>query len=143
MRELDLLLPERIKKQHPGLIDGFGQAPEIARQMARRMPVTGLISILHRISGVFLVLLFPFLLYLLQLSLTSVDGFAHALAIVGSWPAQLLGVLLLWLFAHHFFAGIRVLLIDLEWGSDLETARRSARLVLAAALLVAIGGAVL
>lgn len=41
-RGLDLLLPERIKKQHSGLIDGFGQAPEIARQMARRTPVTGL-----------------------------------------------------------------------------------------------------
>ena len=117
--------------------------PRFLNLLQIRMPVSGLVSILHRISGVFLVLLFPFLLYLLQLSLTSVDGFAHALAIVGSWPAQLLGVLLLWLFAHHFFAGIRVLLIDLEWGSDLDTARRSARLVLVAALLVAMGGAVL
>jgi succinate dehydrogenase / fumarate reductase cytochrome b subunit len=38
-----------------------------------RLPITGVVSILHRLSGIFLVLLFPFLLYLLQLSLRSAE----------------------------------------------------------------------
>lgn len=90
-----------------------------------------------------MVLLFPFLLYLLQLSLSGGDGFAAAAAIVDTWPGRMLGLLLLWLFAHHLFAGIRVMLIDMEWGSGLTEARRSARMVLLAALLVALAGGML
>ncbi len=108
-----------------------------------RLPVTGVVSILHRLSGIFLLLLFPFLLYLLQLSLRSAEGFAQARAIIDSGPAYVVGLLLLWLFAHHLFAGLRVLLIDMEWGSELPVARRTAILVLVAALLVFITGAVL
>lgn len=90
-----------------------------------------------------MVLLFPFLLYLLQLSLVGDDGFARSAAIVDSWPGRILGLLLLWLFAHHLFAGIRVMFIDLEWGSELAAARRTARWALAAALLVVIVGGML
>ena len=36
---------------------------------------------------------------------------------------------------HHFFAGIRYLLLDLQIGIALEPARRSAKLVLAAGLV--------
>jgi succinate dehydrogenase / fumarate reductase cytochrome b subunit len=108
-----------------------------------RLPLTGMVSLLHRVSGVIMVLLFPFLLYLLQLSLSGGDGFALAAAIVGDWPGRILGLLLLWLFAHHLFAGIRVVLIDMEWGSELTMARRSARLVLLAALLVVLVGSML
>lgn len=90
-----------------------------------------------------MVLLFPFLLYLLQLSLSGGDGYTVVAAIVGGWPGRVLGLLLLWLFAHHLFAGIRVMLIDMERGSELIMARRSARLVLLAALLVTLAGGLL
>jgi succinate dehydrogenase / fumarate reductase cytochrome b subunit len=108
-----------------------------------KLPLIGIVSIIHRVSGVFMLLLLPFLLYLLQLSLGSSDGFARASVIIAGWPVHLLGLLLLWLFAHHFFAGIRVMLIDLECGSGLAVARRTARWVLAAAVLVVIAGGLL
>ena len=108
-----------------------------------RLPLTGIVSILHRISGVFLFLSFPFLLYLLELSLSGSAGFEQAKAIMQSSPVRLVGLLLLWLLAHHLFAGVRVMLIDMECGSELLVARRTALVVLVAALLVAIAGGVL
>ncbi|HUX82308.1 MAG TPA: succinate dehydrogenase, cytochrome b556 subunit, partial [Halothiobacillus sp.] len=41
-----------------------------------RLPLPGIVSIMHRASGAFLFLLLPLLLYVLQLSLTSAEGFA-------------------------------------------------------------------
>jgi succinate dehydrogenase / fumarate reductase cytochrome b subunit len=36
-----------------------------------------------------------------------------------------------WAFLHHFFAGIRFLLLDVHVGIELETTRRMSRLVIA------------
>lgn len=107
-----------------------------------RLPITGLVSILHRISGVALFLALPFLLYLLQTSLQSEEGFYRVGTILASWPLKLCALLLLWLFVHHLLAGIRVLLIDMEWGVELPAARRSASVVVALAVLLALLGAV-
>lgn len=104
------------------------------------LPLTGFISILHRISGIVLFLALPYLLYLLQQSLSSETGFLQARANLDSWPVKLCGTILIWLFAHHLFAGVRVLLIDMEWGSDLPTARRTAGIVIVASLLALITG---
>ena len=108
-----------------------------------RLPVTGVVSILHRIGGVLLLLAFPFLLYLFQLSLESAEGFAAVRQLFSGWPLQLLALLLSWLLLHHLFAGLRVMLIDMEWGSGLTAARRSAWLVLLAGIVVALTGALL
>lgn len=105
-----------------------------------RLPVTGWASILHRLSGVLLFLLLPLPLYMLQLSLSGTEGFHRATLIANSLPARLVVLLLLWSLAHHLFAGIRVLLIDMEWGSGLAAARRSARLVVGLALFVLLCG---
>jgi len=40
-----------------------------------------------------------------------------------------------WLYAHHFFAGIRYLLLDVHVGVAKEPARASAKLVFAAGAL--------
>ena len=90
-----------------------------------------------------MLLLFPVMLYMLQRSLNSPEGFVQVQTVMSSLPLRVLGALTLWLFVHHLFAGIRVLLIDIEWGSDLVRARRSARVVLIAALLVGIAGVML
>lgn len=90
-----------------------------------------------------MLLLFPFTLYLLQLSLKSAEGFVQVQTMMSGWPVHILSLLLLWLFAHHLFAGVRVLFIDLDWGSDLITARRTAWIALIAGILVAIAGALL
>jgi len=100
-----------------------------------RLPLPGLVSILHRASGALLFVLLPVLLFGLQQSLASAADFA-ALHV---WLRQplvklvLLGVV--WAYLHHFFTGLRYLALDLDWGADLPQARFSAKLVLAAGMV--------
>ena len=101
-----------------------------------RLPITGIASINHRISGLILFLSIPFSLYLLQLSLASSDGFAAALSILSSPLIKLALVLLIWSFVHHLFAGFRFLLIDQNIGISLSVARKTAWFVVFAAVIV-------
>lgn len=101
-------------------------------------PVTAVVSIGHRISGVLLFLAVPLLIYLLDLSLQGPQGYARASAVINSGAMRVVAVLLIWSVAHHFFAGVRFLLIDLGIGDELAPARRSAWLVHGATLLVTI-----
>jgi succinate dehydrogenase / fumarate reductase cytochrome b subunit len=107
-----------------------------------RLPLPGIVSILHRISGVGLFLMLPVLLTLFDSSLGSVESYAAYKAVIGNIFVKLLLLGLLWAFMHHFCAGIRFLLLDMHKGLDLPSARSSARLVLIVSLiLTAIVGA--
>jgi succinate dehydrogenase / fumarate reductase cytochrome b subunit len=97
-----------------------------------RLPVPGVVSIMHRISGVFLFLAIPFSVYLLELSLRDEAGFHQAVALLAQ-PLIKLGILvLLWALVHHLFAGIRFLLTDFEIGLDKNQSRLTAWLVIVA-----------
>ena len=102
-------------------------------QIARyRLPLAGFVSILHRISGALLFLLgLPFVLYLFQQSITSELSFEHYRAIVSHWFAKLVLLALIWAYLHHFCAGLRHLLMDLDIGVDKDGGRVSATIVLA------------
>ncbi len=97
-----------------------------------RLPLPGWISILHRISGALLV--FPFaawLLYLLDSSLGSEAGFERIRTHYLQLPLAKLGLLVfIWAFCHHFCAGVRFLLLDLNRGIELRQARLSSFIVL-------------
>ncbi len=101
-----------------------------------RLPLTAVASIGHRISGVLLFLAIPFLIYFLDLSLRGPSGFAYVIRLLDGWPLRLLSVLLIWALAHHLFAGIRHLLLDIACGVSRESARRSAWMVNAGGLVV-------
>ena len=102
-----------------------------------RLPVPGKVSILHRVSGA--LLFFPFaawLLYLLDASLASEAGFRHIQGYL-ALPVSKLGLtVFVWAYCHHFCAGIRYLLLDLNKGVELAPARRSAMAVLVVSLLL-------
>lgn len=104
-----------------------------------RLPVPGWVSILHRVSGALLV--FPFaawLLYLLDVSLRSEQGFAHVQEYL-RMPLAKLGLLVLfWAYCHHFCAGIRYLLLDLNKGIELRAARASAAAVIVVSLFLTV-----
>jgi succinate dehydrogenase / fumarate reductase, cytochrome b subunit len=109
-----------------------------------RLPVPGWVSILHRISGA--LLFFPFtawVLYLLDTSLRSEQGFQYVKTQYLDLPLVKLGLLLfIWAFCHHFCAGIRYLFLDLDKGIELRTARITSWLVIGASLaLTALFGA--
>lgn len=100
-----------------------------------RLPLAGIISILHRVSGALLFLLgIPFILYLFQQSLVSEISFENYRAIVSHWFAKLVLLALIWAYLHHFCAGVRHLLMDLDIGVDLAASRTSAAIVLAVSL---------
>jgi len=100
------------------------------------LPLPGLVSILHRISGAALFLLLLWLLYLLDQSLTSAERF-EALRQTLSQPLVKLVLLgLLWAFLHHLCAGVRYLFLDVHKGVDLATARATSVAVLAVSLVL-------
>lgn len=99
------------------------------------MPVTAIVSIGHRISGVLLFVAIPLLIYLLDLSLHGEREYEQALAVLHSTWFRAGATVLVWALAHHFFAGIRFLLIDVGIGVEKPDAHRSAWLVHIAALV--------
>ena len=100
-----------------------------------RLPLPGIVSILHRISGAALFLFaIPLVLFGLQTSLESAAAFESLKATFAHPLCKLVLVGLLWAYLHHFFAGIRYLLIDLQVGDDLTPARQSSVVVLGASL---------
>jgi succinate dehydrogenase / fumarate reductase, cytochrome b subunit len=105
-----------------------------------RLPVPGWVSILHRISGA--LLFFPFVawvLYLLDTSLRSQQGFDYVHQYATLPPVKLGLLVLVWAYAHHFCAGIRYLFLDIDKGVDLQTARLTSWIVILAAVLLTLG----
>ena len=104
-----------------------------------KLPLPGIVSILHRVSGV---LLFfpgiPILLCGLQSLLESELSYAALQDTLQSPIIKISLLLFSWLFLHHLCAGVRHLLLDLHYGVTLEKTRTSSQLVLAAGLLLAI-----
>jgi succinate dehydrogenase / fumarate reductase cytochrome b subunit len=100
------------------------------------LPLPAKVSILHRVSGALLFLALPFLLFHLDQSLDSAEGYAEAAAFFGQPLVKLVVLLLVWSYAHHFCAGIRYLLLDLHIGLDRIPANRSAAIVLGASLVL-------
>jgi succinate dehydrogenase / fumarate reductase cytochrome b subunit len=113
-------------------------APVYLNLFRIRFPVGAVTSIAHRISGVLLMALLPFLVYLLDLSLQDEDGFQQAITwLQGCWP-KALATLFAWSLSHHALSGIRFLLIDVGVGVNLAQARLSAWLVNVAGMLAAL-----
>ena len=102
-----------------------------------RLPLPGIVSILHRISGAALFLFaIPLALFAMQASLESEAGFASLKSMFANPLCKLVLVGLLWAYLHHFFAGIRFLLIDLHVGDDLAPTRQSSVAVLVASVVL-------
>lgn len=101
-------------------------------------PPMAIVSILHRISGIILFLFMPIMLYFLSLSLRSPDSFTHLQTLLACPYCKFL----LWSFSaalmYHVIAGIRHMLMDTGFGEELDAGRRSAIIVIALALILAI-----
>ncbi len=113
-----------------------------------RLPPAGLVSILHRISGVVMFLLLPFIIWMFDTSVTSEISFERfttvfrggALGLPGFFY-KLVALALIWAFLHHLIAGVRHLWMDMTHAVDLAFGRVSAvvTLVLSVLLTVALG----
>ncbi len=103
-----------------------------------KLPLPGIVSILHRASGLLLFLALPLLLLLLQYSLTSIETYTQLREVLGHPLVKLMLIGMLWAFLHHFCAGLRYLAIDLHLVRDLARARSSSKAVLLVSLLLTI-----
>jgi succinate dehydrogenase / fumarate reductase cytochrome b subunit len=101
-----------------------------------RLPVTGIVSLAHRVSGVLLFIAIPFLIYLVDISVSSEQGFADAIAWMDHPFVVLFQLMLIWSLAHHFFAGIRFLFLDFDIGITKSGSTMTAWLVIVVELLV-------
>jgi succinate dehydrogenase / fumarate reductase cytochrome b subunit len=103
-----------------------------------RLPVPGLVSILHRISGAALFLFAGVLLYLFQESLATPDSYVRFRDLADHWLVKVFLTGMLWAFLHHFFAGLRYLLLDVDVGTELRTTRAMSWGVLGVSLVLTI-----
>jgi len=110
----------------------------VTELMNYRQPLAAIVSILHRISGVLIFPLLPFVLYLLQESLRSEISFAHYQGFVTYPLVKLFILALVWAIMHHMFAGVRHLVMDLHVGLDKDSARKSSAAVLALSLTLTV-----
>ena len=103
-----------------------------------KLPLPGIISILHRVSGLLLFISLPLLLWTLQYSLHSSENFAFMSWMFAHPASKLFLIVMLWAFLHHFCAGLRYLAIDLHWLRSLAQARNSSKVVLLVSLSLTI-----
>ena len=100
-----------------------------------RLPLPGIVSILHRLSGAALYLIgLPLLLFGVQRSLASPEAFDSFRAALSNPFAKIVLIGLIWAYLHHFFAGIRFLLLDVQQGIELKPTRVSSVVVLVVSL---------
>ena len=100
-----------------------------------KFPITAIVSILHRISGILLFLAIPLLLWVFSESLASAEKYASIKTVLNSVTVKLILWFLYSALFYHLLAGIRHILIDLRVGSSKETSQLTARIVLILAIL--------
>ena len=119
--------PKKARREFKNI--GYGQI-----LTSYKLPWSGKVSILHRVSGALLFLSLPFILYLFDKSLTSELSFITFSEVVGNPLVKLFLLALIWAFLHHFCAGIRFLALDLHKGIEKHQIQKSAVSVLVVSL---------
>ncbi|RNF51029.1 succinate dehydrogenase, cytochrome b556 subunit [Marinomonas hwangdonensis] len=106
------------------------------------MPVTAIVSILHRITGIILFVGLAFLFYAFDLSLESQEGFD---TVVNAFQTNFLVKFVIWgvvsALLYHFVAGVKHLFMDMGYFEELESGRKAAiaNLAIAFVLIVLAG----
>jgi succinate dehydrogenase / fumarate reductase cytochrome b subunit len=100
-----------------------------------RLPVMAISSILHRISGVFLFLTLPYLLWALNTSLVSQVGFTEIQQTFHQPASKCLWILIITAFIYHLAAGLRHLLMDFGYAESRSLGAFTAWVVIAIGLV--------
>jgi succinate dehydrogenase / fumarate reductase cytochrome b subunit len=101
-----------------------------------KLPITAYTSILHRVSGVILFLGIVIVLFALDKSLASEEGFAEVQACLASPLAKLIIWGLLSALLYHLVAGVRHLIMDLGVGESLEGGKLGSKIVIAVSVVI-------
>lgn len=108
-----------------------------------RLPPAGVVSILHRVSGILMFVLLPFIIWLLDKSLTSeisysefTSVFQAGMGFLPAWFVKVVVLALIWAYLHHFIAGMRHLWMDVAHAVSKEFGRSSALFTLALSIVL-------
>jgi succinate dehydrogenase / fumarate reductase cytochrome b subunit len=102
------------------------------------------VSILHRVSGVLMFMLLPFIIWMFDTSVSSEISFARftaafgvGLGFVPGWFLKLVALALIWAYLHHFIAGLRHLYMDVNHHAvDKKSGNSTAKAVLVLSVLL-------
>ncbi|MBS0435770.1 MAG: succinate dehydrogenase, cytochrome b556 subunit [Proteobacteria bacterium] len=115
----------------------------VSQIVAYRLPPAGIVSILHRISGVVMFLLMPFVIWMFDTSVSSEisfdvfrSAFAAGVGFIPGWFLKLVALGLIWAYLHHLIAGIRHLWMDATHAVTKEFGHSSAIATLALSVLL-------
>jgi succinate dehydrogenase / fumarate reductase cytochrome b subunit len=108
-----------------------------------RLPLAGWVSILHRVSGLLMFMLLPFIIWMFDTSLTSEVSYSQftgvfmgGFSFVPAWFVKLVTLALIWSYLHHFIAGVRHLWMDATHSVSKEFGRQSALVTLVLSVLL-------
>ncbi len=108
-----------------------------------RLPIAGIVSILHRVSGVVMFVLLPFIVWLFDNSVSSevsfdtfTSAFRVGLGVAPGWFVKLAALGLIWAYLHHVLAGLRHLWMDATHSVTKAHGRSSAQATLVVSLLL-------
>ncbi|MFL0799041.1 MAG: succinate dehydrogenase, cytochrome b556 subunit [Agarilytica sp.] len=106
-----------------------------------KFPITALVSITHRVSGVVLLGGILVLMWMLDVSLSSEEGFNSIKETLQAPLAKIVLWGVLAALGYHLVAGVRHLIMDLGVGETLEGGKRGAviSVVLAIVLIILAG----
>jgi succinate dehydrogenase / fumarate reductase cytochrome b subunit len=113
-----------------------------------RLPLAGIVSILHRISGALMFLLLPLVIWLFDTSISSEvsferfrSAFVAGIGFVPGGLVKLVVLALIWAYLHHLIAGVRHLWMDMVHAVSIQQGRTSAvvTLFLSLALTLVLG----
>ena len=130
-------MADKTRTQRPGenmkLIDALGY----------RLPLAGLVSILHRASGLLMFVLLPFIIWMFDTSLSSeitysqfTSVFSAGAGVLPGWFFKLIALALIWAYLHHLIAGLRHLWMDATHAVTLQFGRSSAIVTLAVSVVL-------
>jgi succinate dehydrogenase / fumarate reductase cytochrome b subunit len=115
----------------------------ITQILQYRLPPAGIVSILHRVSGALMFLLLPFIVWLLEVSLSSeisyeqfTAAFGVGIGVVPGWLVKLVVLALIWAYLHHFIAGVRHLWMDMTHSVTKEQGHSSAIVTLVSSVVL-------
>lgn len=101
-----------------------------------RFPAAAISSILHRVSGVIMLVAVGLLVWALSVSLQSPQGFASIHELFTGWFAKFVAWGIFTALAYHLLAGVRHMIMDLGYWEELDSGRISAQAIFVLAIIL-------
>ena len=103
-----------------------------------RLPLTAVLSIAHRASGVILSVAALVMVWVLAAAASDAEAYSTAYGHLASWYGQIFLIGVTFSLYLHFCNGIRHLFWDVGMGFELETADKTAKMVIAGAIILTV-----